>query len=157
MGKYIDFLRGSELFNNLFQTQLEMIESICHECRYHEEDWIFEEFSRGSELYLILEGEVEIIVSLKNGASNKSKDQSFQVIASLQRGQSFGEMALVDRGLRSAGAKACKKNTVLLCIPRDEIMMLCDAYPDLGYQVMHNLAVDLAQKIRSSNATNLSP
>lgn len=157
MGKYIDFLRASDLFNNLFYTQLEMIDTICHECSYQYGDSIFEEHTCGSELFLILAGKVEIIITSSAIPSPKQDDLGKRVIAVLHRGQSFGEMALVDQGLRSAGARAAEKKTVLLSIPRDELLMLCDAYPELGYQVMHNLAVDLAQKIRSSNMTALSP
>lgn len=73
------------------------------------------------------------------------------VIAKLRRGQSFGEVALVDEGLRSASARAAQKDTRLLVIQRNQIIMLCETYPQLGFRLMHNLAADLAMKIRSTD------
>jgi CRP-like cAMP-binding protein len=72
-------------------------------------------------------------------------------IATLRRGQSFGEVALVDQGLRSATARCAQHNTHLLLIPREKLMTLCDTYPQLGYRLMRNLAADLALKIRNTD------
>jgi CRP-like cAMP-binding protein len=74
-----------------------------------------------------------------------------QTIATLRRGQSFGEVALVDQGLRSASARCAQHNTRLLVIPRAKLMLLCDTYPQLGYRLMRNLAADLAMKIRNTD------
>ena len=78
-------------------------------------------------------------------------DVSLRGVARLRRGQSFGEVALVDEGLRSASARAAQNDTRLLVIPRDKIVMLCETYPQLGYRLMYNLAADLAMKIRSTD------
>jgi CRP-like cAMP-binding protein len=72
-------------------------------------------------------------------------------IATLRRGQSFGEVALVDQGLRSALARCSQPDTVLIAIERDKLMLLCNNYPLLGYRLMRNLAADLAMKIRNTD------
>src|SRR5256885_16883248 len=74
-----------------------------------------------------------------------------QTIATLRRGQSFGEVALVDEGRRSAAARCAQHDTHLVVIPRDKLMLLCDTYAPLGYHLMHNLAADLAMKIRNTD------
>ena len=74
-----------------------------------------------------------------------------QTIATLRRGQSFGEVSLVDEGLRSARAIAGKDGAKLVLIPRGKLMRLCDSYPQLGYKLMRNLAADLAMKIRNTD------
>ena len=81
---------------------------------------------------------------------NLGKNHDPVKIATLRRGQSFGEIALVDQGLRSASAKTVHENTHLLIIPRDKLIAVCEENPDLGYRLMLNLAADLALKIRSS-------
>ena len=48
-------------------------------------------------------------------------------------------------------ARAAQKDTRLLVIPRDKIVMLCETYPQLGYRLMYNLAADLALKIRNTD------
>lgn len=97
---------------------------------------------------MIVQGEVDILI---NRGSTGSLSKSDTVVARLRRGQSFGEVALVDEGLRSATARAAQKDTRLLVIPRDKIVMLCETYPQLGYRMMYNLAADLAMKIRNTD------
>ena len=93
---------------------------------------------------------VDILVNPDLVSNNQEKNNDPVTIATLRRGQSFGEIALVDQGLRSASAKTIQENTRLLIIDRDKLMAACEEYPELGYRLMQNLAADLALKIRSS-------
>ena len=146
----VNSLRQSDIFFQFTPTQLELVANLCQEVTYQKDDLIFKENSSSKELYVIVQGEVDIFVdpslvsSIDLGSENK-------VISTLRRGQSFGEIALVDEGLRSASACASQKDTRLLIIPRDKLVMLCDTYPQLGYRLMYNLAADLAMKIRNTD------
>jgi len=66
--------------------------------------YYFQGNSSSPKLYIIAQGEVEILIS--HGGAEPSKKEDETVIAKLHRGQSFGEVALVDEGLRSASARA---------------------------------------------------
>jgi CRP-like cAMP-binding protein len=151
MGKFIGFLRETDLFYNLSPLQLEMVDSVCEEKLFHENELVFSENSLERELYLIFRGEIEIFVNpgLVSGVSEAQSKPEF--IASLPRGQSFGEVALVDQGTRTASARASARDTVLLKISRDRLINLCNSYPELGYRVMSNLAQALAQKMRNAD------
>jgi CRP-like cAMP-binding protein len=151
MGKYTGFLRESDLFFNLTKAQLEMVEAVCEELTFQDGDLVFPENSKENEVYLILHGEIEIIVNPGLVAPRSGIVSRNEVIAVLGRGQSFGEVALVDEGVRTAGARAGKKDTRLVRIPREKLLLLCKTYPELGYQVMLNLAVALSQKIRNAD------
>ncbi len=59
----------------------------------------------------------------------------------------------MDQGLRSASARCASKKARLLVIPRDRLIRLCEAYTDLGYRLMRNIAADLAFKIRGTDLT----
>lgn len=145
----ISVLRQADIFIELSSTQLELIGSICNERHYQAGDYVFEENTPGDELYVIANGEVEIQVNpALLGIENSGGPQT---IATLRRGQSFGEVSLVDEGLRSASARCSQQDTRLLVIPRDKLMLLCDTYPQLGYRLMRNLAADLAMKIRHTD------
>jgi len=142
-------LKQADIFYEFTNTQLELVASICEEREYTLNELIFAENSNGDELYVIAEGEVDIQVDpALIGMAQKSGPQT---IATLRRGQSFGEVALVDQGLRSASARCTQHNTRLLLIPREKLMLLCDTYPQLGYRLMRNLAADLAMKIRNTD------
>lgn len=146
----VNFLKQSDIFFQFTPTQLELVANLCQEATYQKDDLIFKENSSSKELYIIVQGEVDIFVDPALVSATDSGGEN-HVIATLRRGQSFGEVALVDEGLRSASACATQGDTRLLIIPRDKLIMLCETYPQLGYRLMYNLAADLAMKIRNTD------
>lgn len=144
----VPILRQADIFDEISATQLELVSSICAERHYQAGDVIFEENTPGDEMYIIANGEVQIVV---NPAIIGNVGSQSHTIATLRRGQSFGEVSLVDQGLRSAGARCSMQDTHLIVIARDKLMLLCDTYPQLGYKLMRNLAADLAMKIRHTD------
>ncbi len=144
-------LRQAEIFSELTPTHLELIGSIAVERAYDQGAIIFEESTRGSELYVIVSGEVEIQVD--SAVIGQPSQTGAHTIATLRRGQSFGEVALVDEGVRSARARSGTDDTQVIIIPRDKLIKICEAYPEMGYRLMRNLAADLAMKIRNTDLT----
>jgi len=147
----ISELKQADIFYELTNTQLELVASICREIEFQKGDIIFEENTPGDELYVIVDGEIEIQVNPAMVGKDGDADGGAQTIATLRRGQSFGEVSLVDEGLRSAQARSSQPGARLIIIPRNKLMLLCDTYPQLGYRLMRNLAADLAMKIRHTN------
>ncbi len=140
-------IKEIEIFQGLSSRQIDMIATICNEKHYAADQIIFEENTRGDELYVIIKGEVDI--QLDPALLGKPANGP-QTVATLTRGQSFGEVALVDDGLRSARAKSAS-NTVILVIKHQTLMQLCASYPELGFIIMRNLAADLAMKLRNTD------
>lgn len=151
MSTIVNYLKQTDIFYQFTPTQIEMVSNLCREVIFQTGEIIFQENSSSQELYIITQGEVEILINpALVGTLDKGK-QMGAAIATLRRGQSFGEVALVDEGLRSASARAVQKDTRLLVISRDKLIMLCETYPQLGYRLMYNLAADLAMKIRNTD------
>jgi CRP/FNR family transcriptional regulator, cyclic AMP receptor protein len=146
----VNILKQADIFDELTNTQLELIGSICSERHYQAGDLIFPENTPGDELYIIATGEVGIQVD-PSLIGKQTEVTVSHTIATLRRGQSFGEVSLVDEGLRSAGARCSQQDTHLIVIPRDKLLLLCDTYPQLGYRLMRNLAADLAMKLRHTD------
>lgn len=151
MSNYVNILKQADIFYKLTPTHLEMISSICRERTYRTNDLVFLEGSKSNELYVIAKGEVDIQVDPSLVTNQKDGHFTPTTIATLRRGQSFGEVALVDHGLRSATARIKQDQTTLLILPRDELNQLCESQPDLGYRLMKNLAADLAFKLRATD------
>lgn len=152
MRSIVNYLKQSDIFYQFTPTQLEMVANLCREVVFQEEEIIFKENSGSKELYIITQGEVDILINPSAISPALDKNEAAgSVIATMRRGQSFGEVALVDEGLRSASARAAQKETHLLVISRDKLIMLCETYPQLGYRLMYNLAADLAMKIRNTD------
>ena len=150
--EYANILRQADIFYDLTDSQLEMIAGFCSEIRPKNGEIIFEENSAGDEMYVVANGEVEILVNpaLIQSASTAHSTRPL-TIATIRRGQTFGEIALVDQGLRSASARCASKKARLLVIPRNRLINLCDQYPDLGYRLMRNISADLAFKVRGTD------
>jgi CRP-like cAMP-binding protein len=148
MSSIVNFLKQSDIFYQFTPTQLELVANLCQEVVFNNGDLVFQENSGSKELYVIVQGEVDILI---NRTSTGSLEKRETAVARLRRGQSFGEVALVDEGLRSATARAAQKDTRLLVIQREKLVILCEAYPQLGYRLMYNLAADLAMKIRNTD------
>lgn len=151
MNTIVNYLKQSDIFYQFTPTQLEMVANLCTEVVFQDGEIIFKENSSSKELYIITEGEVEILIDPALVGTPEKNKRTGSVIATMRRGQSFGEIALVDEGLRSATARAAQKETRLLVISRDKLIMLCETYPQLGYRLMYNLAADIAMKIRNTD------
>ncbi len=150
MSDCIHFLKRTDIFFKFNQAQLELVANLCQEKIYSAGEDIVREGAQTKELYIIAEGEVEVLVNpaLVGGPHTPA---GLATIATLREGQSFGEIALVDEGLRSATVRAVTRNTRVLVISRDKLVEMCDTYPDVGYCLMYNLAADLAMKIRNTD------
>ena len=151
MSTIVNYLKQSDIFYQFTPAQLEMVANLCQEVIFQAGEIVFKENSGSQELYIITQGEVEISINPALVGAQAKSNQAESVIATLRRGQSFGEIALVDEGIRSASARAAQKETRLLVIPRDKLIMLCETYPQLGYRLMYNLAADIAMKIRNAD------
>jgi CRP/FNR family transcriptional regulator, cyclic AMP receptor protein len=145
---YASLLERVDVFDELSKDRLERISEICAEHHYDQSELIFEQNSVSDGLYVILNGEVDILMD--RGSLSGAQAEA-RPIAKLRRGQSFGEVALVDEGLRTATARAVTSDTRLLILRRVDLMELCQQDYELGFILMRNLAADLALKIRQTD------
>lgn len=142
----VRILQTVDIFTDLNLEQLEKIYDICNEVTCTKGTVIVKETTPSTEIYIILEGTVEILV----GHSGLSKFGEKRV-GILDRGQSFGEVALVDQGLRSATVRCLSDTCRLLEISRNDFLKLLKKNPDIGFTVMFNLAADLCLKFRQAS------
>ena len=95
---------------------------------------VFQEADMGSEMYVVLEGEIE----LRIGGN---------IVETLGPGEPFGEMALIDQAPRVATAIA-KTPCRLLAIPEKRFLFLVSAMPHFSLQIMKVMA----DRLRTMNA-----
>jgi CRP/FNR family transcriptional regulator, cyclic AMP receptor protein len=106
-------------------------------------DVIFEEGSTGRELFVVLDGQVEI--AKINGGSKA-------VIVTLGKGEFFGEMAVIDGSSRSATAIAATAHTRVMRINHARFVYLVSQQPAFALMVMDALS----KRLRASNAAHYS-
>ena len=144
-------LKEVDIFNGLTDQQLAKVVTRCREVELNQGDVILHESEQSKEMYIIAEGEVEITVAVNQESSSLSAVDGEVQIISLGAGQTFGEMALVDQGLRSATVRCSTSPTRLIIVQSDDFMALCDEDSHLGFIVMRNIAADFCFKLRSYN------
>lgn len=145
-------LSVTDIFDSFTETQLQLVAVLCQSNTYQTGDILLKENDQSTELYVIARGGVEVVMNPTFVGSDVNETEMV-VLTELRQGQVFGEVALVDQGMRSATIRVSQANTLLLCIDRRRLMQLCDSYPELGYKLMKNLAADLAFKIRNTDLT----
>lgn len=135
-----NLIRGIDLFEGLTGTELDEIVAICQPRRFNKNDLLAVQGEIGEDLFIVMEGVVEVLVDTK---------QEFpKVVINLGTGQIIGEMSLVDRGPRSATVRAIQDPTIVQSILHQDFHDLCKRNTRIGYVVMHNMAADLSFKLR---------
>ncbi|MCC6805534.1 MAG: cyclic nucleotide-binding domain-containing protein [Anaerolineae bacterium] len=146
MHEIVQTLRRIEVFHGLTGDQLEQVAAITHSETYRSGAVIVEQDTPGENMYIIAQGQVEI---LKRDAYGDLHTALF-----LGEGQIFGELALLDMRTRTATVVADDDPTVLYVVDRELFDGLCRADTLLGYRLMRNIALDLAFKLRHHNLDN---
>jgi signal transduction histidine kinase len=108
-------LKSVRLFTELSEAQLKSLHASSESRFFEKEQTIFKEGDPGDGIYLIAEGAVCISVRMPN--------LQLCQLARLEKGDFFGEMAVLDQGPRSASVSAIVKTEVIF-IPRQIILDL---------------------------------
>ncbi len=95
---------------------------------------IFREFDMGAEMYVVLEGEVELTIGPT-------------VVETLGPGEPFGEMALIDQAPR-VGTATAKTACKLAVIPERRFLFMVQTTPHFAVQIMKVMA----DRLRKMNA-----
>jgi CRP/FNR family transcriptional regulator, cyclic AMP receptor protein len=136
---------GSEIADGLTPDQLVQLAAIGQMRGYAGGDLICDEHERSDELYIVGGGAVEVWL---DPASIGDQNSAPRKIASLQTGQTCGELALLDGGVRSARLRAGPHGARLMAFTCAELLALCEADTGIGYRLMRNLAGALALRLR---------
>jgi CRP/FNR family transcriptional regulator, cyclic AMP receptor protein len=142
----LEKLHRAELFQGLLDEELMQIAEVCQALRVKAGQTIFSEGDEGSELYIIYEGSVRVMINTRRSDGTAAPS----TINMLYTGQCFGEMILLNNAMRSATVVAAEPTTLILMRELD-FRALCESSPRIGYLVIRNLAQDLIYKLRSSN------
>jgi len=134
----IEVLKGMPIFRYLNYKELVRVMNITEVRMYKEHELIIKEGTPGEELFILLEGQVRL-----------HKDETY--IASIKRGDHFGEMALLDRGPRSASASA-ETDARLLLIRRKDFYDIIKNESKLSVKLLWSFLQVLTQRLRKTTA-----
>ena len=124
-------LRQISLFSQMKQDDLERIVTLTREHVFQIGDVIIREGERDNRLFIIVEGEVEVVKDL-GGRSERS-------LKRFGPNSYFGEMALIDDLLRSASVVA-RDETRVLSLDRWNLHKEIENYPSLAIELLQVLS-----------------
>jgi CRP-like cAMP-binding protein len=126
VGARLDALRSVPLFSGLEEKDLEQLERQLHERHFAEGSEITTEGATGAGFFVIAEGNAEVTI----GGEHR---------ATLGPGDHFGEIALIDDGVRSASIVAA---TDLLCygLTPWEFRPFVEEHPQVAWVLLQTLA-----------------
>jgi CRP-like cAMP-binding protein len=131
-----------ELFQEqkLSPMEINFLATLSKEMRFAAGDYIFREGDEGDLLYIVLDGKVMI--------SKIVVDSGEEALAFLERGDYFGEMALIDGKPRSAYAKAHDGGAVVLAISRKVLEGLLDPKKVSSLRLLTILSNLISKRLR---------
>ena len=135
-------LKKVPLFEGLTQAQLQKVGSVASERKYEGSAHIFKEGDVGQEMYVILGGKVRI--------SKMIPGVGEEALAILEKGQYFGEMAVIEDSPRSADAIAHIPCT-LWVVDREKLDQLMFTDKDLAYVLLWTFVRTLSERLRETN------
>lgn len=141
---HVELIKRSDMFRGLDDAELERVAALGEVVSFGPDDVILEEDQRGQRCYFVVNGRVDIEIRAPFAG------QSPQKLATVKRGDVFGELALVDGFLRSATCRAAEE-VEALAFDNAKLEALLEEEPKIGFRVMKNIAGVLSARIRTTN------
>lgn len=139
-----DLLKRSDVFSGLGEPQIDAVMGLGTRETLPAGTVIVEEDKQGTSCFFLLQGRVDIEIRPPFAGGGPQK------LATIKRGEMFGELSLVDGFLRSATARAADE-IELLRFDNEALGKLMEEDTQIGYRIMKNVANVLSGRIRSTN------
>jgi serine/threonine protein phosphatase PrpC len=132
----LEVLKGMQMFRYLSYKELVRVSNIAEMTEVSADQVIFSTGQPGDAMYVVLSGAVQLA-------------KSETVVAELTRGHHFGEMALVDRSVRSLTATATER-TQLVVIRRKGFYEIIKREPALATKMLWSFVQVLGARLRKT-------
>ena len=137
-----EILQNIPIFRELTPKELKILERVVHTRTYQPAETVFVENEPGAGMYVIRSGRVDIV--LKHTTENP------MLLAELEPGDFFGEMALLGDSSRSATAVA-REQSELIGFFHPDLLEIINFHPVMGAKVTFGLARTLSERLRYTN------
>jgi CRP-like cAMP-binding protein len=124
----------------LSRMEIHFLSSLSKERRLKAGEVLFREGDPGDAMYVVVEGRVRISKQIPGAGE--------EALAFMERGDWFGEMALIDNQPRSAEATAHDGGAVVLAVPRDVVSGLLDIRKVSSRRLLRILCGLVAKRLR---------
>jgi len=146
----VDVLRALPIFKGLTDEQLATVSAVLVRRKVDARESIFHEGDRSTTMYVLVSGSVGTTKRMGLAVRDPSVPAREKVLVHLSAPQFFGEMGLLTDAGRSASITT-DTDCEVLELRRADFERLTTADPLLGYRLMRNVAVVLADRLRSTD------
>lgn len=129
------------LLANFTPQELSMLSSFGDSRSYETDEVVIRQGDENDHLYLVLKGQLDVYQDV-DGINKK--------VASLEAGDSLGEVSVFDPGPASATVCATNETEVWL-ITRDSLDRLHAANPKVAYRLLSRMTTCLSKRLRQMN------
>lgn len=136
-------IRQLELFTDLSDDEIDILVKHSRIRSLVEDEALFHEGDEGNFFAVVIEGSIEI--------TKHTEKETPVALASLTRGATLGEMALIDQETRSASAVATEPSSVFV-LSRKSFDTLVDQSPRCGVKLIRKIATILCRNVRETSS-----
>lgn len=141
--RLIDFLLELPLFDSLQGEELTIVARHVLPFKLGKNTYLFKEGEKGDYICFVLKGNVNVYKTSSSGRSMQ--------IATLPRGSTIGEMALIDETSRSATVKA-PEDVSLLILSRKGFDEILENHPGTGIKILKGIARLMSLNMRRTSS-----
>ena len=127
------------LFEGLTEEQIQRIGAACGQATFSEGDQIFSAADECNETYILLEGEVQILMA-----------DGERAVGAVGPGECLGEVSMLIGTEHSADAVVSSPVRAAV-LPKEDLLELVRQRPDIGVVIFRNLARGLGEKLRRAD------
>lgn len=136
-----EFLKKIPLFTGLSSEKLKKLLSIMTVREVDEGKYIIKENEKGHEMFILLDGTVEVSRTLLLKISGSGMDQRDKLLNRLTANDYafFGEMGLFDDDSERSASVIAKSKCTVAVLERDSFFNLTEADKEIGYVILKNI------------------
>lgn len=148
----IEFLKNIPLFNGLPDEKLERIRTLIVEKVVEADTTIIKEGEKGNEMFILLDGEVEVSRTLLLKVAGHGMNQHDKSLIRFNGNHYafFGEMALFDENSERTASVIAKTKCALAVISQESFFQLAEADNEIGYYVLRNIAKIISVRLEKT-------
>ena len=139
----IDFLINIPMFDSLSPDELRMVAKHMNFMDLNAGEILFREGEKGDYVCFVAEGSLDVV--------KRSGKGHFATLATLTRGRSIGEMAVIDEFPRSATVRACT-SAALVILTRKGFDVILEQHPGIGVKILKGISRLLSQNLRKTSS-----
>ena len=131
-----------DIFAGLSRDDVRLLETVVQPMSFAKGEVILREGDPARAFFVVARGSVRVVLPVEGERMHR--------IADIGPGLTFGEMALIDGGRRSAGVIA-EDDVLCYCLAVEALREMSAERPAIMTTILSNLARDLSERLRRAN------